>query len=259
MPQTLEHSESRTQEATPLRRDEARRSGFVPRGADVTHVIVLLTAGVMLALLGPTLLAGVRSMTATLLDGRAAPLANPAALFRATRSALLGVLLPAGGIIGACVAAAVLAGLVQNKPMTTFEPIRPQWSRLSITAGFKRMVSLRGGVRMLLAVAKLAVLGWLGAEVVRSGVKGFLNVAHCDANQFAGVLAGQMRSTLVPLMAALAGLAVLDWLFQRWQYRRDLRMTRQEWKEDLKRMEGDGVIRRARRKRQTMNRKGREA
>jgi flagellar biosynthesis protein FlhB len=45
-------------------------------------------------------------------------------------------------------------------------------------------------------------------------------------------------------------LAIIDFLFQRWQYRRDLRMTRQEWKEDFKRMEGNGAIRAARRKAQ---------
>lgn len=261
MPQTLQHAESRTEEATPLRLDEARRSGFVPRSADVTNVAVLITAGVMLAWLGPMLLDGVRAMTVALLDGRAEPLANPAALSKALKAALPGVLVPAAGIVGACVVAAILAGAVQFKPLTTFEPIRPQWSRLSISAGLKRMVSLRGGVRTALALAKLAVLAWLGASVVQTGVAGFLTVAQSDAEHFATRLAGMARSTLVPLGTALVVLAAVDWLFQRWQYRRDLRMTRQDWKEDFKRMEGDGTIRTARRKaqRNRRNTKGQTA
>lgn len=261
MPQTLQQSESRTEEATPLRLDEARRSGFVPRSRDVTNVAVLMTAGVMLAWLGPMLIDGVRSMTAALLDGRAEPLANPAALGKAVRSALPGVLLPAAGIVGACVAAAVLAGAVQFKPLTTFEPIKPRWSRLNISAGLKRMVSLRGGVRTVLAIAKLAILAWLGADVVRTSINGFLTVAQSDADHLAGCFANLARGTLVPLVAALVVLAVVDWLFQRWQYRRDLRMSRQEWKEDLKRMEGDAAIRTARRKARQRRRstKGRTA
>jgi flagellar biosynthetic protein FlhB len=211
-------------------------------------VVVLVTAGVMLAWLGPMLLEGVRSMTAALLDGRAEPLADPAALSKAVRAALPGVLLPAAGIIGACVVAAILAGAVQFKPLTTFEPIRPQWSRLSISAGLKRMVSSRGGVRTALALAKITVLAWLGAGVVRTGVAGFLAVTDSDAEHLASNFAGLARGTLIPLVAALVVLAAVDWLFQRWQYHRDLRMSRQEWKEDLKRMEGDATIRTARRK-----------
>jgi flagellar biosynthetic protein FlhB len=248
MPQTSQQAESRTEEATPLRLDEARRSGFVPRSGDVTNVAVLLTAGGMIAWLGPMLLDGVQTMTASLLDGRSEPLANPAVLSKTFTKALPGVLLPVAGILGACVVAAVLAGLVQFKPLTTFEPVRPQWSRLSVSAGLKRMFSLRGGVRTALALAKLAVLAWLGADVVRSGIAGFLAVTQSDAEHLAADVAGLVRGTLVPLVAALLVLAVVDWLFQRRQYRRDLRMSRQEWKEDFKRMEGDGTIRTARRK-----------
>lgn len=248
MAQTLQQSESRTEEATPLRLDEARRAGFVPRSADVTNVAVLLTAGGMFAWLGPMLLDGARSMTAALLDGRAEPLANPASLEKAVQAALPGVLLPAAGIVGACVVAAILAGAVQFKPLTTFEPIRPNWSRLSVSAGLKRMISLRGGVRTALTLAKLAVLIWLGAGVVRTGMAGFLAITRSDAEHLVRHFAGLARGTLVPLMAALVVLAAADWLFQRRQYHRDLRMSRQDWKEDLKRMEGDATIRTARRK-----------
>jgi flagellar biosynthesis protein FlhB len=248
MAQTLQQAESRTEEATPLRLDEARRAGFVPRSADVTNVAVLITAGVMIAWLGPMLLDGVKAMTAALLDGRAEPLATPAALSKALKAALPGVLLPAAGIVGSCVVAAILAGAVQFKPLTTFEPIRPQWSRLSISAGLKRMISLRGSVRTALALAKIAMLAWLGVGVVRTGMAGFLAITQSDAEHLVSNFAGLARGTLVPLIAALVVLAAADWLFQRWQWRRDLRMSRQQWKEDLKRMEGDAMIRTARRK-----------
>ncbi|MBN1943059.1 MAG: EscU/YscU/HrcU family type III secretion system export apparatus switch protein [Phycisphaerae bacterium] len=244
----MEQADSRTEQPTPLRLDEARRAGLVARSAEVIGLAVLLTGLAMLVWLGPALLAGVREMTATLLDGRAEPLANPAALGRAASSAIWGVVLPAGGIVGACLVAAILAGLVQIKPMTTFEPIRPQWSRLRVWAGLKRMASARGGVRTGLAAAKFAVLAWLVADAARTGLAGFQAVAACDAEHLAAGLSAATRTALVPLFAALAVLAAADWLYQRWQFRRDLRITRQQWKEDLKRMEGDPAIHAARRK-----------
>lgn len=240
--------ESRTEQPTPLRLDEARRAGKVPRSADVTNVAVILTAVVMLAWLGPMLLCGAKGMTASLLDGRAAPLASPTALVKTTQSALVGVLLPAAGIVGACVVAAIVAGLVQVKPLATFEPIRPQWSRLGLAAGLRRMASLRSGVRTLLAVAKLAVLAYLAVGVVRNGIVKFVAVIDGNAVEATSAMGDAMRSTLVPLLAALVVLAVADWLYQRWQYRHDLRMTRQQWKDDMKRMEGDATIRNARRR-----------
>ncbi len=260
MAQTLQTSESRTEEATPLRLEQARRAGFVPRSPDVTNVAVLLTAGGMIAWLGPTLLTGVKSMTAALLDGRADPLASPATLEKALQAALPGVLLPTAGIVAACVVVAILAGAIQFKPLTTFEPIRPQWGRLSIAAGFKRMFSLRNGVRTALTLAKLAALAWVGAGVVRTGIAGFLAITNSNVENVAADFARLIRNALLPMLAALVALAVVDWLYQRWQYQRDLRMSRQEWKEDLKCMEGDATIRtarkKARRKQHTASMKG---
>ena len=114
---------------------------------------------------------------------------------------------------------------------------------------------------MILAAAKIAVLVWLGAGVVKAGAAEVVSACQSDADHLAGALAALARDTLVPLIVALVVLAAVDWLFQRRQWRRDLRMSRQEWKEDLKRMEGDATIRTARRKagRNRRNTKGQTA
>ncbi len=240
-------AEPRTEPPTPLRLQEARRQGIVARSADVSASAVTLAMLAALAWLGPMVLAGVQTMTTSLLDGRARPLASPSDLASLTCTAVGGVLLPLAGLLGLCVVAAAVAGLVQVGMRATVEPIRPKWSRLSISGGLRRMVSGRSGVRMLLAGAKIALAGWLIVSAARSELAAFWAVGEGPTQELLPRALEAIRPVVWRLAIVLAAMAGADWVYQRWQYRRNLRMTRREWKDDLKRMEGDPEIRRRRR------------
>jgi len=230
----------RTETPTPLRLDEARRRGQVARSADLTATVVLLAGAAMLALLGPLLLKSLTAMTASMLSeaGELAP--NAASLRACSLKAATALLALAAPLLLATAAVAAVINVVQVGLLASAEPLRPDLARLSLSGGLKRLFSARSFARGTLGLAKvLAVLAAAYATIKPAVAR----LATVGTRPPAGMIAetGSLLGALaLRLGAVLLVLAAVDWLYQRWQHRQDLKMTRREWLEDLKRMEGGG-------------------
>lgn len=234
----------RTERPTPLRLKEARRRGHVARSADVVSAAGALAALGMLALTGGAMLTGLTRMTTTLLSAPAGDLdALPGLLW----PDLAWVLARAGGLVLAVLAVVVLANLVQVGLLATGKTFEPDFRRLSVADGLRRVLSGRSLVRALLAAAKLAGV----AAVVFWTVRPLLARIAAAGRLPVGALVGEASALAMRVGLRTAGvlgaLAALDWLYQRRRHLRELRMTRREVQEDLKRMEGDPLVRRRRR------------
>jgi len=234
----------RTEQPTPLRLKEARRRGQVARSADVVAAAGSLAALAVLAVSGGAMLGHLTRMTAALL---AAPAGDPASLAGPLWAALAPVLATAGGGVLAVLAVIVLANLAQVGLLATAEPVEPDLGRLSISAGLRRMLSWRATVRGLLACGKVAAVAVVGFWTVRGLLGRIASASRLPAGDLAGEAANLTLHLGVRTAGALAVLAGVDWLYQRYQRRQDLKMTRREVLEDLRRMEGDPLIRRRRR------------
>lgn len=235
----------RTIEPTEHRLEEARTRGQAARSGDLASAAVVLGAGGVLGLLGPDLLAKVRAMMAAMLDARGGGWDAKAAM-DSLWPPLWGVLADLAILAGAVSAMAILANVLQVGLRFNSESLQPDWQRVSPVAGLGRLWSARSATRILQTLAKVVlvaaicygVLGVDGASVGRLVTTSAANLAS---------LAGQeVQSLIFRLGAALLGLAILDWLYQRWQHRRDLRMTPREMRQELKETEGDPQAKRRR-------------
>ncbi len=103
-------------------------------------------------------------------------------------------------------------------------------------------MSLRPVVRLAMAMAKIALVAGICVATIRPALGAIVSTALAGPSG----LMTTFGSLAVPLglriAAALGVLAVADWLYQRWQHRQDLRITRRQWLDDLRRMEGDPQI-----------------
>ncbi len=247
MPMRRDELGERTYEPTPLRLAEARRQGLVARSRDLTAAALLLGAVAVLGLLARRLLEELTGMTATLLDGRQAPLAPPdelAALCAQSAGGVLGVLAP---FALAVVLVAVMANLVQVGLLATAEPLRADLGRLSPAEGLRRLFSTRSLARLAFAVAKLAAVALVAALTIRSKLPEIAAMGRLGAAPLAAAFGHLAYVLALRGAAALFVVALIDYAYQRWQHRHDLRMTRREWLDDMKRMEGHPLTRRRRR------------
>ncbi|HUR84815.1 MAG TPA: flagellar biosynthesis protein FlhB [Solirubrobacteraceae bacterium] len=242
-----ERDEERTEPATPRRREEARERGQVVRSADLSSAVVLLAAVLALRFLGKSMIGGLFASVTTVLGGLAAADGEPENLLLHFGGALGAVALGFLPFVGIIVAAALAVNLGQVGFLFTTRPLMPDLDRIDPVSGLGRIFSLRGLVRLAGGLLKLAavalVVGWtLWVERVR-----LVELSGRGFELVGGVAADLMLSLSLRAALALLVLAVFEYAFQKWEFERNLRMSKREIREELKRFEGDPRIRERRR------------
>lgn len=140
------------------------------------------------------------------------------------------------------VSAGVIATLAQTKLLVTTEPIKPKFSKISPLKGFKRLFSAKSlieTVKNLLKVTLLLILVYSSLSGMVQVVPFFLNADIPGAVQF---LLERINSMLFKVFIAFAVVAAADFLYQRWSFDKEMRMTKHEVKEEYKQIEGDPKI-----------------
>ena len=234
---------ARTEQATPKKLFDARKKGNVPRSQELSAALVL---GVFLLLgkvLGPAWLDEMRNVfvglfTAELYRAEMTPQSVMGLLGTLSRS-LTGLLFVPVAALGV---ASMAGNLLQGPPPLSFEPMRPDMTKLNPFKGIKKIFRVKALVELAKALLKTVLfcgIVWWTIEGLfidgfpaMPGPKGTFN-AICHIT-FAIV------SRVVALMLILS---LLDILFQRWNWKRGLRMSKQEIREERRSMEGDPQVR----------------
>lgn len=227
----------RTEEATPRKLRQARQRGQVPRSRDLSAVLVLLAGGGALLWAGGALFDRLRWLTATVFRQAVSPDPPPPGLvldvaFDTVTSCLWPVL-------GAATLTAAAAGLVQVRPLLTFEPLKPRLARLDPRTGLKRMGDGRGLFEAFTAAAKVLLVGAVLALTLGSELRTLVGLVRAGPAAGLSALGAVIGDLLLRGALALGGLAVIDLVYQRYRYRKDLRMTRQEVIQEQRETEGD--------------------
>jgi flagellar biosynthetic protein FlhB len=238
-----EHGE-RTEMPTALRLEEARRTGRVARSGDVVAVAVTAGALAGLWLFGQEMLDTLVKLVGSQLaypptDARRMPPGTGLDVWPVVRVAAAMVSLP--------LAAAVAANLAQTGFVFAGELVRPRAERISPAAGLRRMFSRRAIVALLTALLKVGVVaGALAMSFGGAATRG----AAASLSGPAAVLGAGGQAVLGAawrVAAALAVVALLDLLYQRWQYLQDLKITRRELLDDVRQMSSRPATARRRR------------
>jgi flagellar biosynthetic protein FlhB len=142
---------------------------------------------------------------------------------------------------------ALVTSFGQVGVMFTFTPITPSLSKLSPLKGLKRMFSAHSAVHLAMGLAKTGVLSMVTYSTLNGRLDALAQAALMSHWAIAEVAVDLIFTLCLRLALALLILAIIDLIYQRWKYERDLRMTKQEIKEELRRMDGDPQIKRRRR------------
>lgn len=232
--------ESKTEEATDKRREQALEEGNSPLSRELTNVgfvFALMATATWMALqassqIAGTLMAFIERPNEFRLDNAA----DVSLLLRATSAELAPVLAPFALLFVLC---AVLFQIIQIPISLSFKRIQPKGSRLSIGAGWKRIASMAGLVELAKGLAKLGFLGSVGIYYLVAGQAGLLSSVDTPAQSLPAMIIGACISVLVPVSVGVCVLAAFDIVFSRSSWHRRLRMTRQEVRDEAKQSEGD--------------------
>jgi flagellar biosynthetic protein FlhB len=235
-------AEERTEEATPRRRQDFRERGHVARSREVNSVAVLLGGLVLLYFSAPLAYQGLTSVLRFALgEAMTRPVTLPAAQELMSSLAFRTLTSFAPLAIGMLVVV-VLAAYGQVGLMVTPQSVQPKLSNLDPVRGLKRMFSLRSVMRMAFSLLKLAIIVAVFYLAIRNRVSEFFPLVHERAGGVFGYLCRTVALVSLQACAVLVVIALADFGYQRWEHERSMRMTRQEMREELKRLEGDPLV-----------------
>ncbi len=140
------------------------------------------------------------------------------------------------------VIAGVGASAFQNLPQLVGERIRPQASRISISKGWNRLFGVQGFVEFMKSLGKLGFAVLVLAFTLSDAHRQFLSGMLTQTTDFALVMRGMAIQILVSIVFVMALIAGFDLVWSRFHWRQDLRMTRQEVKDEHKQSEGDPIV-----------------
>lgn len=234
----------RNEQATPHKLDEARKRGQIARSMDASSIAVLVVA--MLA--GYTLLLpAIKGLAGLLARGlQAAPTAlnDPADAARLIERGLHVGLLVIAPLLFAVVIAAVLMGLLQAGGLVfSSTPITPDFTRLNPVQGFKKLFSMRVLYEALKSTLKLAALAGVAFLALQALLPVALKLLGLQGKALLFRLVETSGGLMAKLCAVLLAFVLLDLLFVRWEFLRNLRMSKREVEDEHKNREGDPRIR----------------
>ncbi|MBP8646576.1 MAG: flagellar biosynthesis protein FlhB [Syntrophobacteraceae bacterium] len=236
-------SQEKTEKPSGKKLGEARSKGRVPKSVELNQLAVLGIGGVVLLFSAPAILDRFQQMVQGLWSVGFRPSWNDpldAALFTQAATSFFVMIAP---VVGTCFLVAVLINLLQLKGLIlAFSAIKPNLSKLNPLAGFQRFVSLRSFLELAKSCIKLFIIGYLIYGALSSEYERLATVIYQEVGEILAVFGSLAWKIFVRVCGVMLVLSVLDFGYQRWQYMRDLRMTKQEVKEESKQSEGNPQI-----------------
>ncbi len=235
--------QERTERATPKRLREARERGQVARSRELNTALVMLAGAGVLMAAGGDMAAGALALMREGLSLHGADLQTPQAMVARLADALGAGFLAVTPLLAAVTLAAALAPLAVGGWVFSSKAVAFRAEKLDPVKGLKRIFSAQGLMELVKALVKFALVGSVAVGALwweADAVLGLAAQALGPAMAHAGLIFTQV---FLLLSASLLLIAAVDVPFQLWNHARQLRMTRQELKDELKETEGRPEVR----------------
>ena len=236
--------DSKTEKATPKKRRDERKKGNVMMSKDVVAVATLLGTLAMFKVMGGVVV----EQAGNLLETCFAYIASPEAvslsgiLPKVLIKCILTFCIVAGPFLLATALLAMTATFAQTRLLVTGESLKPKFSRLNPLQGFKRLFSMRSVVELIKNLIKITILLILIFRYFQGATLDFARFLDMEISQACGILFDDILTLILQVVIAFTALAGADYLYQWWDYERQLKMSKQEVKEEYKQTEGDPQV-----------------
>ncbi|MCM2369923.1 EscU/YscU/HrcU family type III secretion system export apparatus switch protein [Aporhodopirellula aestuarii] len=228
--------------ATERKRRQAREKGDVPKSQDLT------SASLLLAALGAMYVAGGKTC-AIMAGGIESALSNSRLIAYTPQEASSELLrlstrlaIATAPILLLMFAGAIAINVTQAGLILSPEKLMPKLSNISPLSGAKRILSVRGLMRLLFGMVKVGLIGTVAYYALRSHRDSVVAMASMSVPQIASTMFHTLLGVCLWIGSGLFILALLEWAFQKWKSEQDMMMTDQELRDEMKDTEGDPQV-----------------
>lgn len=237
-----ESYQERTEKATPKKRQEAREKGNVPRSNEVNSAAILLISCLGFILFGKNMFNGVLVLMHNIYSEFSTIEITTSSLPRMSENIGLSFALLIGPFMLCLMVAGVAANVVQSGITFSMKSIQPKLEKINPIAGFKRLFSARSFVELLKNIIKMVIIFLIGYTTIKNEFNEFFDLANQDIAQILAFIGSLSLNLFFRIGLIFIILAILDFAYQKHEYEKNLRMTKQEIKEEYKQSEGDPLI-----------------
>lgn len=236
-------AQEKTEKPTPKRRSEARERGQVAKSTELSSFGVLTAGLLCMWLLGGTIFTQITSMLSTSLNSVAETRLNIADVQNIsvnTMGNFFKIIFP---FLAATAVMAIIMNIAQTGFMIATQRIKPDLKKMNPIQGLKKFVSMRMLVDILKNTGKIVFVGMIAYLVLVDEVKNFPNLGKLGslAATLLYILNICMRIFMWGVFALLI-LAIADYAYQKYDFEKNLKMSKQEIKDEFKQTEGDPQV-----------------
>jgi flagellar biosynthetic protein FlhB len=245
MSESEEDKDSKTEEPSHRKLEEALEKGQVISSREVNNAFVLVVLTIMLAWVLPLIFNYSAIKLKLVIENAGQINLDQGQAWNVISSLLGGAILALSPLFVLIIAAVIFSAMLQQGQFTfSFDSVQPDLSRISIFSGIKKIFSTRSLVDLLKNLLKITLVGIFLYLIVSADVQGL----RMYQDMSIGLILSQFHSIVNHVMICTAitaiVLAVIDYSYQRFEYFKSLRMSKHELKEEHKQSEGDPIVKR---------------
>jgi len=234
----------KTEKATPKKRQEARKKGQVLQSREINSAMILMLVFVTLRIYGGTAYRHLQFYTIKIMVEYPAvegiySMDSLSKLFAETVSVMIRISAP---MLAVALAAALVSGYAQVGFLFTTETLAFKLERLNPLSGVKRIFSVRSVAELFKSVFKVGVVGYISYSYIKGEATNVLGTMNMDVAAIAAYIGITSINLALRICAVLVILGIADYGYQWWEYEKNLRMSKQEIKEEYKQVEGNPEI-----------------
>ncbi len=242
MAESKETFQEKSEQPTSKRKSEARKDGNVAKSMEINSSLILLTGFLMLTIFGGMMFSkiieadrfifsqiGQIEITVDVLP------AYLAAGFKLMAGVLMPIMLP-------IVLIGIIANISQFGFLWSFKTLKPKMSNLNPTKGLKKLVSKKSGFELIKNILKVIIVGWIGYQIIAGLTDEMIPLmGQTPWAIYLWICKGTVKIGFYLIFAILI-LSIFDIMYQRWNHKSEMKMTKQEVKDEAKQSEGDPKV-----------------
>ncbi len=235
--------QERTEEATPRRKQQAREKGQVPSSRELNTMVMMLAAAGAVALLGPGIVRGIQELAVWNLQVSREQIFDVGTMFLLLKESILHAIWSLSPFFLVMIIAAFVGPLMIGGVNFSMQALMFKFDKLDPIKGLGRVFSIKGFVELVKALIKFLVIGTVAVLFLYQQFEHYLNLGNEPISLALPHTMQLLIGAFIIIASSLILIALVDVPFQIWDYKKQLKMTFQEVKDENKDTEGNPEVR----------------
>jgi len=237
-----ESSEEKTEKPTPKKREEVRKKGEVAKSRELPSVAVLLFGLFSIGIFGTYASSRIQDIMKNMFSNPSLSDLTIHGCMSFVQDMTVSFILIVGPLLAAVFIAAVLSNVMQVGFMLSGELIQPKFSKLNPIKGLARLFSMQSLAELIKSLLKIIIVGVTAYLTISKEMENVSLLGGLELGSIFYYILATFFKIILKCSLAMAVLAAVDYGFQRWEFEKKIRMTKQEIKDEYKKSEGDPLI-----------------